>query len=137
MHRKKHYESYEINENLRKELLKQITNNKLPCAIAFKIIKKLNISSEELGRAADLMKIRLIKCQLGLYGYKPKYKIVKPADTVSPDLEKAIKDGLVNNRLPCKKAWEIATDFRLRKMQVSNACEALKIRIKPCQLGAF
>ena len=36
-----------------------------------------------------------------------------------------------------KKAWEIAKRFEISKMKVSSVCEQLKIKIKPCQLGAF
>ena len=85
----------------------------------------------------DLLKIKLAKCQLGLFGYTPERVIVKPADKVSPELEYAIRGRLVDERLPCAQAWEIAEELSLKKMDVSCAAEALGIKIKPCQLGAF
>jgi len=39
--------------------------------------------------------------------------------------------------LSCAVSWEIADALQLTRMAVSEACEALKIKIKPCQLGAF
>ena len=54
-----------------------------------------------------------------------------------PEVAAAIRDALENDRLPCRAAWEIAERFGLRKMAVSGACEALGIKIKPCQMGAF
>ena len=109
----------------------------LPCAVAFDIAKEIGVSAAEVGKTLDLLNFRLVKCQLGLFGYGPGKKIVQPADSVAADLITAIEAALENDRLPCASSWEIATRFKLRKMAVSNACEALGIKIKPCQLGAF
>jgi hypothetical protein len=72
-----------------------------------------------------------------LFGYQPEKKIVKPAASLEPELEKTILGGLVNERLPCRTAWEIAEQQGIQKMRVSAACDAMGIKIKPCQLGAF
>jgi hypothetical protein len=109
----------------------------LPCAVAFDIAQEIGGSAAEVGKTLDLLNFRLVKCQLGLFGYGPGKKIVQPADSVAADLKTAIEAALVNGRLPCAGSWEIATRFKLRKMAVSNACEALGVKIKPCQLGAF
>jgi hypothetical protein len=90
-----------------------------------------------VGKTADLMEYRLVKCQLGLFGYKPGSDILTPATPENPAVVEAIRNGLVDGRLPCKTAWKIAADHDVRKMTVSAACEALGIKIKPCQLGAF
>jgi len=48
------------------------------------------------------------------------------------------EDGaMVDERLPCAAAWDIAAQAGISKMALSAACEALGIKIKPCQLGAF
>ena len=107
------------------------------CAVAFDIAKELGVSPAAVGRSADLMNYRLIKCQLGLFGYSPNKKIVRAAETVDEVLEKTLQQSQENNCLACRSAWEIADRLQLRKMAVSNACEALGIKIKPCQLGAF
>jgi hypothetical protein len=52
-------------------------------------------------------------------------------------LKENILAALKNNRLPCSAAWLIAKKLKLPRMKVSAACEALLIKIKPCQLGAF
>jgi hypothetical protein len=79
----------------------------------------------------------LVKCQLGLFGYTPEKKIVKPKATENPDLASAIRDARVDGKLSCENAWEIARRFDVSKMRVSSVCEQLKIKVKPCQLGAF
>jgi hypothetical protein len=90
-----------------------------------------------VGKTADLLNMKLVKCQLGLFGYTPEKKIVKPKAASTIKLESAIQDSLAEGALPCAKAWEIARNFDISKMTVSAVCEQLKIKIKPCQLGAF
>lgn len=109
----------------------------LPCAVAFEIAKVLGCRPSEVGRTADLMNFSLVKCQLGLFGYAPQKKIVTPRTPQDPSLGDALRSGLVDDRLPCATAWDIAARFGVSKMAVSSACEALGIKIKPCQLGAF
>lgn len=122
---------------LRDALLKRAAGGNLPCAVAFDIAKQLGVLPDAIGLAADLLELRLVKCQLGLFGYRPKKSIVKPAASVAPELEKAILASLVNDRLPCRSAWDIAKELKIHKMKVSAACDAMKIKIRPCQLGAF
>lgn len=119
------------------EIKKRTKSGSLPCAVAFDIAKEIGVSAAEVGKTLDLLNFRLAKCQLGLFGYGPEKKIVQPAESVASDLKTAIKGALKNDRLPCASSWEIAARFNLRKLAVSNACEALGIKIKPCQLGAF
>ncbi len=113
----------------------------LPCAAAFRIARELDVRPLEVGQAADALGVRLNRCQLGLFGYGPKaegrHKIVQPAEEVEPGLAQAIRDNLVEGKLPCRAAWEIASAFHIPKMDVSAAAEALGIKIVHCQLGAF
>jgi PIN domain nuclease of toxin-antitoxin system len=122
---------------LEQEIIKHAGNNELSCATAFEIAGKLNVRVKDIGEAADRLKVRLVKCQLGLFGYKPDKKIVKAAETVSAELKAAIGKCLEDERLTCIKAWEVAAQLKIQKLPVSCACEALKIKIKECQLGAF
>lgn len=108
------------------------------CAEAERIGAALGVTLEEVGRTLDLLELRIGRCQLGLFGYDgPGGKAVQPAATVAPELDGAIRGRLIDGRLPCKAAWEIASELRIKRMEVSAACETQQIRIKPCQLGAF
>ncbi len=113
----------------------------LSCAAAFRIAEELEVQPLDVGRTADEIGVRLNRCQLGLFGYGPKaegrHKIVQPAEAVEPGLAQAIRDNLVEGKLPCRAAWEIASALRVSKMDVSAAAEALGIKIAHCQLGAF
>lgn len=127
----------EIAADVRERLEKAAQAGTLSCAAAFKLSADLQKPPAEIGKAADLLGIRLVKCQLGLFGYAPEKKIVHSAAAVDPALEGAIRAALQDGRLACRLAWELAERFRMPKMNVSAACEALGLKVKPCQLGAF
>jgi hypothetical protein len=118
-------------------LKKKVTPDGLPCAVAFEIAKEEGVSPFETGRTADLLEVPIIKCQLGLFGYKPQKRTVKPAEQVSDELREAIIQGLEDGRLPCRTAWDIAERFHIPKRAVSSACEAMRIKVRSCQLGNF
>jgi hypothetical protein len=133
----KHKNDNQPDPAISQEIQVRLRKDALACAVAFDIAGKLGCTPAEVGRTADLLYISLVKCQLGLFGYKPQKKIVDSRMPQEPALGDAIRDGLVDDRLPCKTAWRIAAQFGVPKMTVSSACEALGIKIKPCQLGAF
>ncbi|OPY11117.1 MAG: hypothetical protein A4E70_00181 [Syntrophus sp. PtaU1.Bin005] len=122
---------------LEEGIRKSAEGGELSCAAAMQISAQFGETHGNLGQRLDAMKIRLVKCQLGLYGYKPEKKIVQPAAEVSAELEEEIRNAMKGNSLPCIEAWAIAKRRRIPKMAVSSACETLKIKISPCQLGAF
>ena len=118
-------------------LTSAVLENTIPCAVAFRVATELNASTEEVGFTIDSLEYTITKCQLGLFGYGPEKKKVKPADSVSSTIEDAIRKALINDRLPCAAAWGIAETLGLGKLSVASACETLGIKISPCQLGAF
>ena len=84
-----------------------------------------------------MLEIRIIRCQMGIFGYEPEKKVVKPTENVPDELERAIRDKLADGKLTCALAWEVTRTLKIPKMNVSSACEKLGIKIKLCQLGAF
>ena len=128
---------YKPDPELVRAIRENLKENMLPCAVAFKIAKEMQLPPREVGNAADSQEIPLAKCQLGLFGYLPEKKIVKAETAASPDLLDALKAALENDRLPCASLWKIADRFKMPKMKVSAVCEGHDIKIKPCQLGAF
>ena len=119
------------------EIHKRVKAGPLPCAVAFDIATTLGGAPSRVGKTADSMNVSLSKCQLGLFGYTPNKKIVESRTPEQPAVTDAIGGALVDDRLPCAKAWEIATGCGIAKLAVANACEAMGVKIKPCQLGAF
>ncbi|MGD9007425.1 MAG: hypothetical protein PVG41_05860 [Desulfobacteraceae bacterium] len=122
---------------IEKEIKKRCQKPVISCARAFEIARHLNVKPIEVGRTADLMNIKVVKCQLGLFGYQPENKIVKAEETSNQALLDAVTGSSENNRLTCEKAWQIADQLNISKLKVSNVSQADGIRIKNCQLGAF
>ncbi len=134
---KKHGPGKTVPESLAENIRSRCSDKELTCPTAFEVAEIEGVKPSEVGAAADLMGFSIVRCSLGLFGYRPAGKIVEPAAEVSPGLESAINGSLVKGRLPCVAAWEIAGNLNIEKMRVSAACEALGVKIKPCQLGAF
>jgi hypothetical protein len=109
----------------------------MPCATAVLLAAEMEVSPEEIGFTLDRLETRIMKCQLGLFGNTPMGKIVVAAESVSPELEAAIRGELQDERLPCAAAWGIAKRMRVARIKIASACETLGIRISSCQLGAF
>ena len=125
-------------EKIARAVKAALTGGELACADAERISGEAGVPMAEVGRTADLLEIRIGRCQLGLFGYDaPGGRIVRPADRVEAGLEAAIRARLLDGRLPCESAWQIAADKKIPRLNVCSACEALKIKVKPCQLGAF
>ncbi len=133
----KHRPDTKPDSSIKYEISKHSLNSELSCASAFLIAKELNVSPGEVGMTADLITCRLIKCQLGLFGYRPDKKITKPLKTANQNLKNTITENLVEGKLACKFAWDIASRFKVNKMTVSGMCEGMNIKINECQLGAF
>ena len=133
----KHGADAQADPNATDKIKQNAVNANVACAVAFKIAEELKIAPAQVGKAIDLLDYKIMKCQLGLFGYLPDKKAVEPKPPADRQLEQAIREALVDQKLACHDAWSIASRFKVPKMTVSGACEALGIKIKPCQLGAF
>ncbi len=134
----KHHIEKKIDPAIARAVEGKAKDRKITCAAAFKIADICGTTPGEVGFTIDMLDIRIIRCQMGIFGYEPENKAVKPMDNIPEELIKAIRDKLNRDgRLQCASAWEIAKGLKIPKMDVSSACERLGIKIKPCQLGAF
>ncbi len=113
------------------------SDRRLPCVTAEAIAATSGKSMLEIGTALDVLEVTISQCQLGLFGYYPQKRIVTAASRVDSALETAIKKRIVSNKLSCSDAWTLAQTLDLTKLAVASACEAMGVKIKPCQLGAF
>ncbi len=134
---KKHAQNIEINEDLKNEIIEQAKNKSISCKKAEEIAGELGCSLEETGRTIDVLNIKITKCQMGLFGYGETSKIVQPAKEVTAEEKEKITTALKDGSLPCEAAWKIASELNIPRMKVCADCEAMQIKIKPCQLGAF
>jgi hypothetical protein len=127
----------ELNETIAAKIKEKISEKRISCAEAHGIAAELSVAPADVGAAVDLLELRIIKCQLGLFGYGKEKSIPVLSEKINPDIELAIKSSLMNDRLPCSTSWEIAKRFNVSKPMVAAVCESMKIKISPCQLGAF
>jgi hypothetical protein len=127
----------ELNEKIAAEIKEKIFENKISCAEAHNIAEILHVDPADVGAAIDLLEVRIIKCQLGLFGHSKQKSIPALSDQLNPEIESAIQSHLINERLACSVAWDIAKRFKISKDMIAAACETMNIKIFPCQLGAF
>jgi len=135
--KKKHPSEAVADPGIAQAIKQKIIDGKVTCADASAIASDMHKSMQELGMVIDILEVSLTSCQLGLFGYYPEKSIVIPATTVAKEMEGAIQKTLLNGCLPCDAAWKIAEALAVPKIKVSSACEAIHVKIKPCQLGAF
>jgi hypothetical protein len=136
----KHPPGTKPNERIAKAIREKAPGVELACAIGEKISKELKVDISAVGITADLLEMKIMKCQLGLFGWgkKPGHgKDVHAADSVSAEMKRALDEAAENGAVTCAAAWAIADRLGTERKAVSAACDALKLKIKKCQLGAF
>lgn len=52
---------------LENELKASLVDGKLPCAVAFKIGRKLKVSPKKVGDMANKLNVKIASCQLGCF----------------------------------------------------------------------
>ena len=129
--------SEELENSLKELIISKSKKGRLPCEKAFEIALIIKVMPAIVGYMADKLNIRFAKCQLGLFGYKPQKKILKPASNINSDIIALIEKKQKEHCISCKNIWEIASLSETSKINVASLCERLKLKIKPCQLGAF
>lgn len=136
----KHPPDIRRNEQIAKAIREKSPDGALSCTMAEKISKELEVGMAEVGRTADLLEIRIKECQLGLFGWGDKSshgKDIRSTDSVSVEIKNAVEKVVVNGTVTCAAAWRVADQLSVKRKAVSAACDTLKLKIRPCQLGAF
>jgi hypothetical protein len=126
-----------VEEKLNEYLLKEAKEGTLACDRALLIANELGKSPQDIGIHLDLLEIRIAECQLGLFGFTPIKRTVKEAEIIDPAIQKLIENGVEGGYISCETLLKIAEQNNVSLMTLSGTCEVLKIKIKPCQLGAF
>lgn len=128
-----------LEERLVREIEAVAREGTLPCPIALGTAKRLGVDSQEIGRKANEMEVRITHCQLGLFGHssRGKGRIVRPASQVPEELAQKINLLIVEGRMPCASAFALAREEGMGRLEVSNALEALGVKVSQCQLGCF
>ncbi len=109
----------------------------LSCRRIFEIAEEKQVAPGTISKTLNRLNLRIVECQLGLFGYKPAKKLLRPDMEVPAELERALRGRAPENRIPCAALWEIADQFALSRLDAGSACEVLGLKIVGCQLGAF
>jgi hypothetical protein len=114
---------------------------RMPCAVAHYIANFLKIDPVLVGKEATATGVRLIGCQLGLFGYgrkgKSNHKITSRKVEIESEVIEIMKNRATDGKIPCAVLWTIADDAGVIRCEAGNAADGLGIKISPCQLGAF
>ncbi len=124
-------------KTLANELEASLVKSKLPCALAFKMARKLNITPRMAGNKANELKIRIINCQLGCFDVAKAAHNDLESIQIAAKLLEEIQTSLINRQLPCGIAFQIAKKLKVGRRQVGDTATKLNIKIVDCQLGCF
>jgi len=128
-------------EEIQTKIKSSLVNGQLPCTVAHVVAYELDVPPLQVGQTADRMGIAISLCQLGCFGYGPKAegksKILRPTTKKDEKLMERLHTMADKGKIPCIKLWQLAAEFNLERLAVSNAAEALGLKVGPCQLGCF
>jgi len=125
------------NQILDKEIQASQVKDRLSCAVALKMARKLNVTPVMVGDKANKLKIRIINCQLGCFGVEKATRPGLDDLDIATALIEGLQAAMINHQLPCPVAFEIAGKLKVSHKQVGDAATKLNIRLINCQLGCF
>jgi len=129
--------SENVEGGLEAELKASLVDGRLPCAVAFKVAKKLNITPRTVGDKANEMKVKIINCQLGFFAVEKATHSDLDDIPIAAEVQEKIQTSLINSKLPCSVAFQIAGELKVGRKQVGDTTTKLNIKIANCQLGCF
>jgi hypothetical protein len=109
----------------------------LSCPTAWKIAKKSGVPKAAVGAVTDKLGVRITDCQLGCF------KVDKtPYDASSQkeaDIEIVSQLDALNekNELTCSAMFDLASEFKKKPMEISEAANIRGLKVRDCQLGCF
>jgi len=127
----------DIDRLVQKEVETEPGEGRLSCARARGLAHRLGVSPDEIGDALLRLDIRITDCQLGCFGSRRATPEELDNLQVSGVLIEEIDKSLVDGRLPCSSAFEIAEKLKTSPNQVGKAANRQKVKISGCQLGCF
>ena len=124
------------------EIRGRVLGGTLSCAEAFAVAEGTGAAPLDVGSTADVLKVKLSHCQLGLFGYPRRGKGWDRRGGglgQAPDgLEAAIKRRAGREgRVTCADLWEMAELYGIPRILAGDAADRIGVRVVECQLGAF
>lgn len=134
---KKHPEHVTLDPALAEDIRREVRDGRMGCAEAERLAARQSVALERIGKHMDLLEIRIDRCQLGLFGHGSKGKAIHLPEQVPAEWDAAIRNALVEGKLPCARVWDLAKTLNQPRTALAAACEKLGVKIAACQLGAF
>ena len=136
-HYAKKHADQSIDPELKPLLEEKADNGTISCVNLHSVADRSGITPEKAGVQADLLELRLVKCQLGLFGHEPEGKNLDPNVTITPELDQKLDNSSGGGRITCRDCWKIADGMKIKRNLVGSACDKKGLKVKQCQLGAF
>ena len=138
-HYAKKHQNVEIDKDIEEKLKKNSENGNISCPLVHSIAKSFSTTPDQIGIQADLLEMRILHCQIGLFGWEkePYNKLLDKNIEISDALEQELKITVKDERITCSGIWNIAKTLKMKKLDVASACEKKGFKIKKCQIGAF
>jgi len=133
----KHPPGTRVAPSIEQAIRDRLTENKITCRAAHEIAADLGVSPQEVGVGIDLLEARISQCQLGLFGHGQPHEDASSLDTVPAELRADIEAAVIDGRLGCADAWRIADARDIPRARITKFCNAMKVKISKCQIGAF
>jgi len=133
----KHPPGTRVSLSIEQAIRDKMTENKITCRTAHEIAAALGVSPQEVGVGIDLLEARISQCQLGLFGHGQPHEDASSSDTVPPEFRADIEAAIIDGRLGCADAWRIADARSIPRARIAKFCNAMKVKISKCQIGAF
>lgn len=135
----KHLVGTDLNELAVKAVKKHIRDERISCAAAHEVAAEIGVSPVVIGKTLDLLEVRIMECQLGLFGHggkdHGKANLSLPENVEA--LKKAVTEKCDAEGISCYSLWAAAEESGCSKMNAAAICDELDINIHSCQLGTF
>ena len=113
------------------------TDKRIACRAAHEISKELKCLPLKVGQTADLMEVRINRCQLGLFGRSNRAAVEFSEKDVTQEIKAAVESVMSDGKIACDDSWQLADQLNLSRLEMGALCDALDIKVSSCQLGAF
>ena len=131
--------------NLPKETLRQLEtevsaslrDGYLPCPVAWKIAKDLDVPRIAIGSVMDKLGVRVTDCQIGFFKMDKTPYLGNAPQEPSSKITTGLHELDAAGNLTCPTTFELARRLKTTPIKVSEAANILGLKIRDCQLGCF
>lgn len=124
-------------EKIESEVIELLIDGYLPCPVALKLSRRLEVKAKEIGDVVDELGIRITDCQLGCFKVEKALHEDLEGRIFSEEVTSRVTNSLRGGYLHCKTAHDISRELRVSIKEVGDAATGMGVKIRECQLGCF